>query len=278
LARFGHKYRRITVKNFKLIFGGSLVVFMLLMALLAPILPIPSPDVPDMAGELRGPSVTHLLGQDEEGRDVLARVIYGARLSLLIGFVTVALSMSLGTIVGMMAGYFGGRVDETFVFISDIFMAFPSILLIIALAAFMPPSILNIILVLSAVGWVSYARIVRGQVLALRGVEYVQAAQVLGFGSPRILARHILPNILGPVIVNATLSIAGVIIAETTLSFLGIGLPQGTPSWGGMLDAGVAFLLVAPHLSIVPGVAIMLAVLGFNFLGDGLRDRYDVRH
>lgn len=265
------------MKNFKLVFGGSLVVFVLLLALMAPILPIPAPDVPDMAGELRGPSATHLLGQDEEGRDVLSRVVYGARLSLLISFVTVALSMSLGTLIGLMAGYFGGKIDEAFVFVSDIFMAFPSILLIIALAAFMPPSILNIILVLAAVGWVSYARIVRGQVLALRKIEYVQAAQTLGFGTPRILGRHILPNILGPVIVNSTLSVAGVIIAETTLSFLGIGVPPGTPSWGAMLDAGVAYLLVAPHLSIVPGIAIMITVLGFNFLGDGLRDRYDVR-
>ncbi|MFO1464523.1 MAG: ABC transporter permease [bacterium] len=265
------------MKNFKLIFGGSLVVFMLLVALLAPILPIPSPSIPDMAGELRGPSATHWLGQDEEGRDVLARVVYGARLSLLIGFVTVALSLCFGTAVGMAAGYFGGWIDEAFVFVSDIFMAFPSILLVIALAAFLPPSLWNIVLVLSAVGWVSYARIVRGQVLALRKVEYVQAAQTLGFGSARILGRHVLPNILGPLIVNATLSIAGVIIAETTLSFLGIGVPPGTPSWGAMLDAGVAFLLIAPHLSIVPGIAIMLTVLGFNFLGDGLRDRYEVR-
>ncbi|HCU26007.1 MAG TPA: peptide ABC transporter permease [Deltaproteobacteria bacterium] len=265
------------IKNFKLIFGGGLVVFMVLLALLAPILPVPSPEVSDMAGELRGPSAAHWLGQDEEGRDVLSRVVFGARLSLLIGFTTVALSMSLGTIVGLGAGYFGGKVDAAFVFLSDLFMAFPSILLIIALAAFMPPSILNIILVLSVVGWVSYARLVRGQVLALRQVEYVQAAQSLGFSSPRILSRHIFPNVLGPVIVNATLSIAGVIIAETTLSFLGLGVSPGTPSWGAMLDAGVAYLLIAPHLSIVPGIAIMLAVLGFNFLGDGLRDKYDVR-
>jgi peptide/nickel transport system permease protein len=264
--------------NFKLLFGGSLVVFMVLVALLAPILPMPSPDVSDMAGELKGPSVNHLLGQDEEGRDVLSRVIYGARLSLLISFLTVGISLSLGTLIGLMAGYFGGRFDEAFVFLSDLFMAFPSILLIIALASFMPPSILNIILVLSVVGWVSYARIVRGQVLALRRIEYVQAAETLGYGAPRILMKHIFPNVLGPVIVNATLSIAGVIIAETTLSFLGIGVPPGTPSWGAMLDAGVAYLLIAPHLSVVPGIAIMLTVLGFNFLGDALRDRYDVRN
>ena len=265
------------MKHFKLILGGILIAVILTLALAAPILPLQSPDLPDRSGELHGPSKVHLLGQDEEGRDVLSRVIYGARLSLLIGFCTVLLSMTLGSAIGLIAGYFGGRFDEFFVFVSDIFMAFPSILLIIAIAAFMPPSVINIILVLALVGWVSYARIVRGQVLAIRDIEYVQAAEVLGFSNPRILVRHILPNVLGPLIVNATLSIAGVIIAESTLSFLGLGIPPGIPSWGAMLDSGVAFLLIAPHLSIVPGLAIMWTVLGFNFLGDGLRDLYDVR-
>lgn len=265
------------MKNLKLKIGAALVGFWVLLALLAPVLPLQSPDAVDMAAELRGPSRGHLLGQDEEGRDVLSRVSYGARLSLMVGFLTVLISSAVGSMVGLSAGYFGGRIDEAFVFISDIFLAFPSILLIIALAAFMPPSVLNVILVLSFVGWVSYARIVRGQVLALRRIEYVQAAEVLGFPHLRILVRHIFPNVLGPVIVNATLSLAGVIIAESTLSFLGLGIPPGTPSWGAMLDAGVAYLLIAPHLSIVPGLAIMIAVLAFNFLGDGLRDWYDVR-
>jgi peptide/nickel transport system permease protein len=265
------------MKYFKLIFGGTLVGIMVTLALLAPVLPVQPPDQPQMVEELRGPSDHHLFGQDEEGRDVLSRVIYGARLSLLIGFSTVLICTVLGSIIGLIAGYFGGRFEEGFIFVSDIFLAFPSILLIIALAAFVPPSIFNIIFVLSLVGWVSYARIIRGQVLSLKNVEYVQAAQSLGYSRSRILLRHIFPNVLGPIIVNATISLAGVIIAESTLSFLGLGVPAGTPSWGSMLDAGVAYLLIAPHLSIVPGAAIMLAVLGFNFLGDGLRDYYDVK-
>ena len=267
----------IKMKNFKLIFGGILVLAIVALALLAPLLPIASPERNDISQELQGPSPAHRLGQDEEGRDVLSRVVYGARLSLGVAFVTVLLSMTAGSIIGLMAGYFGGKVDEAFIFVSDIFMAFPSILLIIALAAFVPPSVVNIVLVLSFVGWVSYARLVRGQVLSVKQAEYVQAAIALGYRSPRILARHIFPNVLSAVIVNATFSVAGVIIAESTLSFLGLGIPPGTPSWGAMLDSGVAFLLVAPHLSIVPGLAIMLTVLAFNFLGDGLRDWYDVR-
>jgi len=264
-------------KNLKFKLGGFLIGLIVLAAILAPVLPLAPPDQVHLEGELAGPSWAHPLGQDEEGRDVLSRVIYGARYSLLIGFVTVALSLAVGTLVGLGAGYFGGRWDEGFVFVGDIFLAFPSILLIIAIAAFVPPSIFNIILILSFVGWVSYARIIRGQVLALKDVEYVQAARVLGYNDWRILGRHLLPNTLGPLIVNASLSLAGVIIAESTLSFLGLGVPPGIPSWGSMLDAGVAYLLIAPHLSIAPGLAIMLTVLGFNFLGDGLRDFYDVR-
>lgn len=264
--------------NFKFKIGLFIIVVMVLLALLAPFLPVPPPDQVQMADEFAGPSWAHPLGQDEEGRDVLSRVIFGARLSLMVGFATVAISLAVGTLIGLMAGYAGGRFDEAFVFVGDIFLAFPSILLIIALAAFVPPSVFNLILVLSFVGWVSYARIVRGQVLSLKSREYVQAAHSLGFSRQRILWRHLLPNSLSPLIVNATLSLAGVIIAESTLSFLGLGVPPGIPSWGSMLDSGVAYLLIAPHLSIVPGLAIMLTVLGFNFLGDGLRDHYDVQN
>jgi peptide/nickel transport system permease protein len=264
-------------KNLKLKLGGIMAAVMVVLAVLAPVLPLQNPGDAQLADEFSGPSLAHPFGQDDEGRDVMARVIYGARYSLLIGFSTVLLSMTFGTLFGLIAGYFGGRIDEAFVFISDVFMAFPSILLIIAIAAFVPPSLLNIILVLSFVGWVSYARIVRGQVLAVKKIEYVQAAKALGFSHGRILLRHVLPNVLGPLIVNATLSLAGVIIAESTLSFLGLGVPQGLPSWGNMLDQGVAFLLIAPHLSIVPGFAIMWTVMAFNFFGDGLRDFYDVR-
>ncbi len=263
--------------NFKFKIGAWIIGVVSLLALFAPLLPIANPDQVHLADEFAPPSLAHPLGQDEEGRDVLSRVVYGARLSLLVGFATVVISLTIGTLIGLMAGFFGGRFDETFVFVGDIFLAFPSILLIIALAAFVPPSILNLIFVLSFVGWVSYARIIRGQVLSLKTLEYVQAAHTLGFSNGRILLRHLLPNALSPLIVNATLSLAGVIIAESTLSFLGLGVPPGVPSWGSMLDSGVAFLLIAPHLSLVPGLAIMLTVLGFNFLGDGLRDHYDVQ-
>ena len=265
------------MKGLKLKGGAWLTGLVILFAVLAPVLPLKSPDAVHLDAEFAGPSRAHPLGQDEEGRDVLSRVVYGARLSLGIGFATVIISMVLGTLVGLIAGYFGGWPDEAFIFVGDIFLAFPSILLIIALAAFVPPSVFNIILILSFVGWVSYARIVRGQVLSLKNQEYIQAAQTLGYSRRRILLRHLLPNSLSPIIVNATLSLAGVIIAESTLSFLGLGIPPGIPSWGSMLDAGVAYLLIAPHLSIVPGLAIMITVLGFNFLGDGLRDKYDVR-
>lgn len=264
-------------KKFKFKFGAILVGLITLTAILAPLLPLKPPDQVHIENELAPPSRAHPLGQDEEGRDVLSRVIYGARYSLLISVTTVALALTLGTLIGLIAGYFGGRWDEAFVFIGDVFLAFPSILLLIAIAAFIPPSLLNIILILAFVGWVSYARIIRGQAVTLKNAEYIQAARALGFSHRRILARHLLPNALGPLIVNATLSLAGVILAESTLSFLGLGVPAGIPSWGNMLDAGVAYLLIAPHLSIAPGLAIMLTVLGFNFLGDGLRDIYDVR-
>jgi peptide/nickel transport system permease protein len=264
-------------RNFKFKLGGILIGLITLAALLAPILPLQAPDQVHMESQLAPPTSAHLLGQDEEGRDVLSRVVYGARYSLLISFTTVALSLLLGTLIGMLAGYFGGRWDEAFVFVGDIFLAFPSILLLIAIAAFVPPSLFNIILILAFVGWVSYARITRGQAITLKNAEYIQAARILGFSHRRILGRHLLPNALGPLIVNATLSLAGVILAESTLSFLGLGIPAGIPSWGSMLDSGVAYLLIAPHLSIAPGMAIMLTVLGFNFLGDGLRDFYDVR-
>ncbi len=263
--------------HLKIKLGGALILFLVLVAILAPIFPLQNPDKGNLAQELNGLSSQHLLGQDDEGRDVLSRLVYGTRVSLLIGFATVAISMTLGTAIGLVSGFFGGRLDQIFIFVSDVFLAFPSILLIIAIAAFVPPSILNIIFVLSFVGWVSYARIARGQALMIKNMEYIQASRVLGFSKRRILTQHIFPNALGPLIVNGTLSLAGVIIAESTLSFLGIGVPSGVPSWGNMLEAGVAYLLVAPHLSIFPGLVIMITVLAFNFFGDGVRDYYDVK-
>jgi peptide/nickel transport system permease protein len=244
---------------------------------MAPLLPINAPDASHWEEAFYGPSLEHPLGQDEEGRDLLARVIYGARYSLWIGLSTVFLAFMIGTSIGLASAYFGGYWDEAFIFLSDVLLAFPSILLVIAIAAFVPPSMINIILILSFVGWISYGRLIRSQVLSMRSLDYVQAARCLGASHQRVMFRHLLPNSLGPLIVNATLSIAGVIIAESTLSFLGLGLPAGVPSWGSMLDQGVAYLLIAPHMSIVPGAAIMITVLAFNFLGDGLRDVLQVR-
>lgn len=263
--------------NFKLKLGALMIATVVLLGFLAPLLPLQNPDQVHLATALEGPTAAHWLGQDEEGRDVLSRVLYGARLSLTIGVSVVLLSLSFGVLVGLTAGYFGGRIDELFVLVGDLFLAFPSILLIIALAAWIPPSVFNVILVLAVVGWVAYARVVRSQVMSLKESEFVQAAFSLGMPHARILWRHLLPNSLSPVLIQASLSLAGVIIAESVLSFLGLGLPQGIPSWGRMLDSGVAYLLIAPHLSIVPGLAILWTVLGFNFLGDGLRDFYDVR-
>lgn len=263
--------------NFKLKLGAAMIAVVSLLAILAPVLPLQDPDQVHLASALQGPSASHWLGQDEEGRDVLSRVIYGARLSLGVGVSVVLLSLSFGVLVGLSAGYFGGRVDELFILVGDLFLAFPSILLIIALAAWMPPSVFNVILILSVVGWVAYARVLRSQVMSLKESEFIQAAFSLGMPSGRILWRHLLPNSLSPVLIQASLSLAGVIIAESVLSFLGLGLPEGLPSWGRMLDAGVAYLLMAPHLSMVPGLAILWTVLGFNFLGDGLRDFYDVK-
>lgn len=229
----------------------------------------------DLSSRLLGPASGHLFGFDEEGRDLLSLILWGTRLSFGISLVTVAIAGSIGTILGLTAGYFGGRWDHLFVFLTDVVLAFPSILLVIALAAFFREGgVLAVVGILSAVGWVSYARIVRGQVLSLKEREYVLAAIGVGASVPRIWLRHLIPNLVAPLLVNATFGMAGVILAESTLSFLGLGLPADVPSWGRLLDQGVQYLLVAPHLSIFPGLAIALLILGFNLLGDGLRDYF----
>jgi len=232
----------------------------------------------DLAQALRAPSANHLMGLDEDGRDLLTLVLYGARVSLFIGLTTITITAVLGTVIGAVAGYFGGRLDELFIFVSDVLLAFPSILLVIALAAFQTEtSVLQVIIILCVVGWVSFARLVRGQVLALRERDYIHAAQLGGARFPRILGRHLLPNLAGPLLVQATFGLAGVIIAESTLSFLGLGVPPSVPSWGRLLDQGVQYLLVAPHLSIFPGIAIMVTIIILHFVGDGLRDKLDKR-
>jgi len=229
----------------------------------------------DLAHRLSGPSWQHWFGLDELGRDIFARILSGARISLLVGLVVVSVSASVGIVMGSIAGYFGGRIDEAISRVIDILLAFPGLLLAIALVAVLGPSLTNVILALALIGWVGYARLVRGQVLRAREFEFVQAARALGASTPRILARHIVPSVLPAVTVQATLGMAGAILAEASLSFLGLGVQPPTPSWGTMLSYGKAHLLEAPHLTVFPGVAIAVLVLGFNFLGDGLRDALD---
>lgn len=231
----------------------------------------------ELSLRLAAPSWAHPLGLDELGRDLLARLLLGARVSLLVGFSVVAISSSVGTAIGAVAGYVGGRVDTVIGRLMDVLLAFPGILLAIALVAVLGPSLRNVVIALVTIGWVAYARLVRGQVLKVRELEYVQAARALGAPTVRVLTRHVVPATLSAVSVQATLGMAGAIIAEASLSFLGLGVQPPTPSWGSMLDAGRAHLFDAPHLTIVPGVAIAVLVMGFNFAGDALRERFDPR-
>jgi peptide/nickel transport system permease protein len=255
---------------------GMLIVFLAGFAAVAgPVLTPYDPSAQELSRRLEGPSVPHPFGLDELGRDILARIMAGARISLLVGLSVVSVSALLGMFFGSVAGYFGGPTDDVISRVIDVLMAFPGILLAIALVAVLGPSLGNVILALSIIGWVGYARLVRGQALRARELEFVQAARALGASPARIVFRHVLPTALPAVVVQATLGMAAAIIAEASLSFLGLGVQPPTPSWGTMLDAGRSHLFDAPHLTIFPGLSIAVLVLGFNFLGDGLRDRVD---
>jgi len=264
--------------NFAFTAGLLLTVSLIFVALAAPLLAPYDPDVQDTARRLEPPSKQHLLGLDDLGRDVLSRILFGARVSLRVGFSVVILASLVGVTLGAVSGYFGGAVDLIVMRICDILLAFPGILLSIALVAVLGPSLNNVIMALAISGWVGYARLVRGQVLKVREMEYVTAARALGAKSPRVIVLHVLPNVINPVIVMATLGLAGAILAEAALSFLGLGVQPPTPSWGAMLTAGRRYLGLANHLAIFPGIAIMLAVMGLNFLGDGLIDALDPKY
>jgi peptide/nickel transport system permease protein len=255
--------------------GVIIVVVAVLAAIAGPFVWPYDPSMQELARRLEAPTLAHPLGLDELGRDILARLLQGARISLMVGTAVVSVSSVVGMVLGSMAGYFGGRVDDVISRAIDVLMAFPGILLAIALVAVLGPSLVNVVLALSIIGWVGYARLVRGQALRAREFEFVQAARACGASSARIVIRHVLPTAIPAVVVQATLGMAGAIIAEAALSFLGLGVQPPTPSWGTMLDAGRAHLFDAPHLTIFPGLAIATLVLGFNFLGDGLRDHVD---
>ena len=255
--------------------GLVIVALAIFAAVAGPVLSPYDPSSQELSRRLEGPSTTHPLGLDELGRDILSRLLSGARISLMVGIAVVGVSSLVGMLFGSIAGYFGGPVDDVISRVVDVLMAFPGILLAIALVAVLGPSLSHVVLALSVIGWVGYARLVRGQALRAREFEFVQAARALGAGPARIVVRHILPTAYPAVVVQATIGMAGAIIAEASLSFLGLGVQPPTPSWGTMLDAGRSHLFDAPHLTIFPGLAIALLVLGFNFLGDGLRDRVD---
>jgi peptide/nickel transport system permease protein len=244
-------------------------------ALVGPYLSSFDPSAQDLPLRLAGPTLTHPMGLDELGRDILARVLAGTRISFFVGITVVGISATLGTLLGAIAGYFGGVWDEVISRVVDTLLAFPGLLLAIALVAVLGPSLVNVLFALTVIGWVGYARIVRGQVLRAREFEYVQASRALGATPWHILVRHIIPTAIPAVVVQATLGMAGAIIGEASLSFLGLGVQPPTPSWGNMLNGGRAHILDAPHLTIFPGIAIALLVLGFNFIGDGLRDIAD---
>ena len=226
---------------------------------------------------LEGPSRDHPLGLDELGRDVLSRLLAGARVSVAVGLAVVGVAGTIGTLLGAAAGALGGRWDTALMRVIDVFLAFPGILLAIALVAVLGPALRNVVVALVAIGWVGYARLARGQVLQLREQEYVLAARAAGASRLRILFRHLLPNVLPLAVVQASLALAGAILAEASLSFLGLGIQPPTPSWGAMINAGRSHLLDAPHVTLFPGLAILLSVLSLNFLGDELVDRLDPR-
>ncbi len=256
-------------------FGALLVAIAALAALLAPWLAPHDPEALDFTSVLAPPSAAHWFGTDELGRDALSRILYGARASLFVGFVSVAGSLVVGTLAGLTAGFLGRTVDALIMRVMDVIFAFPSILLALAITAALGPSLGNAILAIAVVNLPIFARIARAQALVLRELEFVEAKRALGFGSPHILFRTILPNALPPVIVQGSLLFATAIITESYLSFLGLGVQPPTPTWGNMLRNAIGFLDLAPWLAWFPGLAIFVTVLGFNVLGDGLRDRLD---
>jgi len=271
-------FRRVARNNLLATTGAVLVAIFVLFALFAPWVAPQDPAHIDLPSRLSPPSPAHWCGTDELGRDILSRLIYGSRISMLVGSCVVAVSLALGLVVGSVAGYYGGRIDRFVnVVVMNAFLSFPGILLAIAFVAFRGPGIFNLVLALALGGWVGYARLVRAQVLATREREFVEAARALGSSDQRVIVCHILPNIIQPVIVQAAIGMAGAILAEATMSFLGLGVPPPTASWGAMLNDGRAHLFDAPHLVIFPALTVMLAVLSFNFMGDALRDYLDPR-
>ncbi|AUH64806.1 ABC transporter permease [Paracoccus zhejiangensis] len=258
-------------------FGGALVLVFVLLALAAPILPIPDPAATDWGAIRLAPSAAHPFGTDEIGRDILSRMIWGARASLMAGVVSVAIAIAVGVPLGILAGYFGGWTDAVISRCTEALLAIPFLILAIALAAFLGPSLTNAMIAIGIAAAPVFIRLTRGQAINVAAEDYVESAHAIGLSTPTILSRYIFPNVLPPVLVQSTLTIASAIIAEASLSFLGLGQQPPAPSWGAMLNTAKNFMTQAPWMAWWPGIAIFLVVLGFNLLGDGLRDALDPR-
>ncbi len=260
-------------------FGIAVVVIMVFAAIAAPLIATQDPLKIDLSNYLQRPSGSHILGTDIQGRDIWARLVFGSRVSLTVGLISQGIALSLGVTLGLLAGYYGRWVDELVMRLADVTLAFPTLLLLIAMVAAFQPSMAVVFATIGVVGWAGMARLVRGQVLVVRQLEYVQAIRALGAKDIRVMLRHVLPNVIAPVVIAATLGVAGAIMAEAALSFLGLGVPAPTPSWGSMIADGrdLDQLRRAPWTSVFPGMAIGAAVLGFNLLGDALRDALDPR-
>ena len=271
--RVWKKFRR----HYSALLGGILVAFFVLIALAAPLLPIPDPAATDWGAVRKPPSWTHWMGTDEIGRDVMARMIWGAQASLLAGVVSVGIAVIAGVPLGLIAGYFGGWTDAVISRCTEALLAAPFLILAIALAAFLGPSLTNAMIAIGISATPIFIRLTRGQVINIKSEDYVDSARAIGLPTHRILSRYILPNVLPPILVQATLTIATAIIAEASLSFLGLGQQPPAPSWGSMLNTAKNFLNQAPWMAMWPGLSIFLVVLGFNLLGDGLRDALDPR-
>lgn len=257
--------------------GGCTVGLLFVISLLTPLIAPSEPNAINAWQVLSPPSWQHLFGTDELGRDVFTRVLYGARISLKVGFVAVGIAVSIGTVLGLVAGYYGGVVDMILMRFVDIMLCFPSFFLILAVITFLAPSIWIIMMVIGLTGWMGVARLVRAETLSIREMDYIMAARCIGCSDLRIIFRHILPNAISPVLVSATLGIAGAILTESALSFLGIGVQPPTPSWGNILTSGKDYIEFAWWLSLFPGLAILITVLAYNLLGEGIRDALDPR-
>lgn len=272
----GRLLRRLN-KNIILFGGTAIVVFFVLTALFAPLIASHDPGAIDMASVFLPPSGEHLFGTDELGRDVFSRVVYGSRVSLFVGIVAVGISVAVGVALGLASGYYGGWTDSVIMRFTDVMLCFPSFFLILAVIAFLNPSIINVMAVIGLTGWMGVARLVRAETMSVKNREYIIAARLAGLSHARILFKHILPNVLSPVFVTAALGMAGAILTESSLSFLGLGVQPPAPSWGNILTAGKDNIMFAWWLSFFPGVAILLTALGYNMLGEGLRDAADPR-